>query len=135
MRAFCVGQVIYSKSKKFKAGDLVMGLIGWQKYAVIDQKQLTALPKDYPNPEYFLGVLGISGLTAYFGLHEIGKIKPNQTVVISAAAGAVGEIAIQLAKNFGCKVCGIAGSDQKCEYVKRIGADTTINYKKQDVLK
>jgi NADPH-dependent curcumin reductase CurA len=62
-------------------------------------------------------------LTAYFGLHAVGKIKSGETVVISAAAGAVGEIAIQIAKNFGCKVCGIAGSDDKCSYIKTIGAD------------
>lgn len=80
-------------------------------------------------------MLGISGLTAYFGLHTIGKIKAGETVVISAAAGAVGEIAVQIAKNLGCTVCAIAGSDDKCQYVKGLGADTVINYKKQDVLK
>lgn len=74
-------------------------------------------------------------MTAYFGLHEVGRIKPNDIVVISAAAGAVGEIAVQLAKNFGCKVCAIAGSQNKCEYVKKLGADTTINYKTEDVSK
>lgn len=135
MRAFCVGQVIYSRSKKLKVGDLAMGLIGWQKYAVLDQKELTPLPRGYPHPEHFLGVLGISGLTAYFGLHSIGRIKKSEVVVVSAAAGAVGEIAVQLAKNHGCIVCGIAGTDDKCQYVKQLGADTVINYKKQDVLK
>lgn len=133
MRAFCVGEVIYSKSKKFGVGDLVLGMIGWQKYAVMKDKELTLIPKDYPNPEHYLGVLGISGLTAYFGLMDIGKIKQNEIVVISAAAGAVGEIAVQMAKNYGCKVCAIAGSDDKCDYVKKLGADTVINYKKQDV--
>lgn len=80
-------------------------------------------------------MLGISGLTAYFGLHAIGKIKAGDIVVISAAAGAVGEIAVQIAKNFGCRVCAIAGDDQKCQYVKSIGAEATINYKTQDVRK
>lgn len=77
MRAFCVGQVIYSKSKKLNVGDLAMGMIGWQKYAVMNEKELTLVPKNYPQPHHFLGVLGISGLTAYFGLHDIGKIKPG----------------------------------------------------------
>lgn len=129
MRAFCVGRVIYSKSNKLKVGDLVSGLLGWQRFAVLKDTELSRLPKDYPHPEHFLGVLGISGLTAYFGLHEIGKIKPGDTVVISAATGAVGEIALQLAKNFGCTVCAIAGGPKKCQYAKSIGADTVIDYK------
>ena len=74
-------------------------------------------------------------MTAYVGLYEIGKIKKDDIVVISAAAGAVGEIAVQLAKYHGCVVCGIAGSDEKCNYLKQIGADETINYKKENVKK
>lgn len=77
MRAFCVGEVLYSKSKKYEKGDKVLGLIGWQKYAVLKAKQLSKIPNNYENPEHFLGIFGISGLTAYFGLHKIGKIKPN----------------------------------------------------------
>lgn len=129
MRASCVGVVIYSRSNKIKVGDMVTGLIGWQKYAVMKQEELAILPKNHPNYENFLGVLGISGLTAYFGLYEIGKLKQNDIVVVSAAAGAVGEIVVQLAKSKGCYVCGIAGSDDKCQYVKDIGANSTINYK------
>lgn len=75
----------------------------------------------------------MSGLTAYFGLKHIGKLKQGETVVVSTAAGAVGEIAVQLAKNAGCVVCGIAGSDEKCQYVKSLGADYVINYKKDSV--
>ena len=100
-----------------------MGMIGWQKYAVLPAKEVNLIPAEYPNPEHFLGVLGISGLTAYIGVHEIGKIKKDDIVVISAAAGAVGQIAVQLAKYHGCRVCGIAGSDEKCAYLKTIGAD------------
>lgn len=123
MRALCVGEVLFSKSKKFKVGDLAMGMIGWQKYAVLKDSEVTQIPKEYPNPEHFLGVYGISGLTAYVGVHDIGKIKKDDIVVISAAAGAVGEIAVQLAKYHGCTVCGIAGSEEKCKYLKEIGAD------------
>ena len=85
-----VGQVIYSKSPKFKIGDKVTGLTKWQKYSVLKDNVLTALPKNYPDYSHFLGVLGISGLTAYFGLAKIGKLKANETVVVSGAAGGVG---------------------------------------------
>ncbi len=94
MKGAGVGEVIYSKDPKFKIGDKVLGLTFWQKYSVLKAKDLTALPKNYNNYEHFLGVLGISGLTAYFGLKKIGNPKEGETVVISAAAGAVGEIAI-----------------------------------------
>ena len=77
-----------------------------------------------------MGVLGISGLTAYFGLKKIGNLKEGETVVVSTAAGAVGEIVVQLAKNAGCRVIGLTGSDSKCDYVRSIGADVAINYKK-----
>lgn len=76
---------------------------------MIHEKKVSPVPKGYPEPHHFLGVFGISGLTAWVGLFEIAKIKPEDTVVVSAAAGAVGEIAVQLAKNHGCKVIGIAG--------------------------
>ena len=80
------------------------------------------------------GVIGTAGLTAYFGLFDIGKPKPTDTVVVSAAAGSVGEIVIQLAKNHGCKVIGIVGSAEKAEYVvKTLGADACIDYKKENV--
>lgn len=123
MKGAGVGEVIYSKDPKFKIGDKVLGLTFWQKYSVLKAKDLTALPKNYNNYEHFLGVLGISGLTAYFGLKKIGNLKEGETVVISAAAGAVGEIAIQLAKLAGCHVVGIVGSKAKCDYIKSIGAD------------
>lgn len=105
-----IGEVIYSKAPKFKIGDKVTGLIKWEKYSVLNAKQLTVLPKGYPDYSHFLGVLGISGLTAYFGLKKIGKLKAGETVVVSGAAGGVGEIVVQLAKNEGCKVIAIVGS-------------------------
>jgi NADPH-dependent curcumin reductase len=133
MKGAGVGEVIYSKDPKFKIGDKVLGLTFWQKYSVLKAKDLTALPKNYNNYEHFLGVLGISGLTAYFGLKKIGNLKEGETVVISAAAGAVGEIAIQLAKLAGCHVVGIVGSKAKCDYIKSIGADEAINYKTESL--
>lgn len=126
--------MIYSKGN-LKVGDLVLGLLNWQKYCFIEEKHLAVLPKSYPYPEDFLGIYGISGLTAYFGLFDVGKIKSGETVVISAAAGAVGEIAVQLAKNHGCKVIGVAGGADKCDYVKQLGADHIIDYKKGSILK
>lgn len=131
MKGFGVAEVIFSKSPAFKVGDRVLGLTYWQKYSVLPDKGLSHLPPSYPNYENFLGVLGISGLTAYFGLKKIGKLKAGEKVVVSAAAGAVGEIAVQLAKLAGCQVCGIAGSDDKCKYLKSIGVDFVINYKKE----
>ena len=98
MKGAGVGEVIYSNDPKFKSGDKVLGLTRWQKYSVLKASELSSLPKNQKNYEHFLGVLGISGLTAYFGLKKIGDLKAGETVVISAAAGAVGEIAVQLAK-------------------------------------
>lgn len=88
----------------------MLGLTYWQKYSVLPAKDLTLLPPKLKNYEQFLGVLGISGLTAYFGLKKIGQLKEGETVVVSTAAGAVGEIAVQLAKLAGCRVVGIVGS-------------------------
>lgn len=135
MKGFAIGEVVFSKSQKYKVGDLVMGVLGWEKYTMASEKTLALVPKDYPEPHHFLGVFGISGLTAWIGLFEIGKIKPDDIVVVSAAAGAVGEIAVQLAKNHGCKVIGIAGGKDKCSYVKSIGADHCVDYKNENVEK
>lgn len=110
MKGAGVGEVIYSNDQKFKIGDKVLGLTRWQKYSVLKASELSILPKNQRNYDHFLGVLGISGLTAYFGLKKIGNLKEGETVVISAAAGAVGEIAVQLAKNAGCRVVAIVGS-------------------------
>ena len=125
-----VGRVLLSKSDNFKPGDLVVGMLGFQQYAAVEGKILLPLPKKYPNPQNFLGVLGINGLTAYIGLMEIGKPRKGDTVVVSTAAGSVGEIVVQLAKELGCYVVGIAGEKDKCEFVvKTLGADKCINYK------
>lgn len=134
MFGYSVGVVLVSKSKKFQVGDWVAGMLGWQTYAAMPSNKVTKIPKNYPNPAHFLGVLGISGLTAYMGLKEIGQLKPGETIVISAAAGAVGEIAVGLARLWGGRVIGIAGSDEKCLHVtKTLGAEHCINYKKENV--
>jgi NADPH-dependent curcumin reductase len=133
MKGLGVAEVLFSKSPKFKAGDKVLGVTYWQKYSVLEGKTLTILPPAYPSYENFLGVLGVAGLTAYFGLKKIGKLKAGEKVVVSAAAGSVGEIAVQLAKLAGCEVCGIAGTDEKCKYLRSIGADHAINYRSESL--
>lgn len=103
MEGASVGEVIATgKNCNLKVGQLVVGVWNWSKVAVVKQKTLSPIPNGIPDPENFLGVYGISGLTAYIGLFKIGKPKKGETVLVSAAAGAVGEIVVQLAKNFGC---------------------------------
>ncbi|HEV7765929.1 MAG TPA: NADP-dependent oxidoreductase [Thermoanaerobaculia bacterium] len=129
-----VSQVIASNSPRFAPGDFVLGYDGWQAYGVGDAKLLRALDPAVAPVSYALGVLGMPGLTAYVGLLDIGQPKSGETVVISAAAGAVGSIAGQIAKIHGCRVIGTAGSDEKCEYVTRdLGFDACINYKTEDI--
>eukprot|EP01016_Furgasonia_blochmanni_P036043 TRINITY_DN4059_c0_g1_i7.p1 TRINITY_DN4059_c0_g1~~TRINITY_DN4059_c0_g1_i7.p1 ORF type:complete len:326 (+),score=99.31 TRINITY_DN4059_c0_g1_i7:61-978(+) len=136
---FGIGQVLYAKSKQFTPGDWVVGGTMWQTLAVADEGTLlkVRMPKDYPYPQHFLGLYCQNGLSGYFGLKLLAKIKPGETVVVSTAAGATGCVAVQLAKIWGCRVVGIAGTDHKCELVtKYYGADACINYKKTpDLLK
>ncbi|MFL6247784.1 MAG: NADP-dependent oxidoreductase [Thermoanaerobaculia bacterium] len=129
-----VSQVVESNSPRFAPGDFVLGYDGWQAYAAGDAKALRALDPANAPVSYALGVLGMPGLTAYVGLLDIGQPKSGETVVVSAAAGAVGSIAGQIAKIHGCHVIGIAGSDEKCAFVKdALGFDACINYKTEDV--
>ncbi|HXC72615.1 MAG TPA: NADP-dependent oxidoreductase [Pyrinomonadaceae bacterium] len=124
-----VGEVIESKSPNFEAGDVVTGMFGWRKY---DVAKADGLMRVIPgvSPSTALGVLGMPGLTAYFGLLDIGQPKEGETVVVSGAAGAVGMTVCQIAKIKGCRVVGTAGSDEKNEYLRReLGVDATINYK------
>jgi NADPH-dependent curcumin reductase CurA len=131
MRAGGVGEVIASRNPRFQAGDFVSGTLGVQSYAVSNGKDLVKVdPKLAPLPKY-LNVLGMPGMTAYFGLLDIGQPKPGETVVVSAATGAVGQIAGQIAKIKGCKAVGIAGGADKCAYaVKEFGYDSCIDYKR-----
>lgn len=136
MRGGTIGEVIQSKSPEFAVGDKVFGMGGWQDYWLAAPKSgARVLPADVPFPlTNFLSVLGITGLTAYFGLLDVGKPKEGETVVVSTAAGAVGSIVCQIAKIKGCRVVGIAGSDEKCSWItNELGVDAAINYKTQDV--
>ena len=133
MRAGSVGQVVDSNSDAFRIGDLVQGLGGWQDYFVTQGAALNQLPQGV-TPEMALGVLGTTGLTAYFGLLDIAEPKPGDTVLVSGAAGATGSIAGQIAKIKGCKVVGIAGGPDKCRWlVESAGFDAAIDYKHEDV--
>jgi NADPH-dependent curcumin reductase CurA len=130
MRGGAVGQVVASNRDDFEVGDLVSGLLGWQDYYLITAGPAPfKLPKLPVSPSLFLGVLGLTGVTAWFGLHDVGKPQPGQTVVVTAAAGAVGSIAGQLAKIHGCRVVGIAGSAAKCSWLRELGFDAAVNYK------
>jgi NADPH-dependent curcumin reductase CurA len=134
MRAGAVGEVLASRNPAFKAGDFVGGSFGVQEYAVSDGKGVTRVDaRVVPLPVY-LGVLGMPGMTAYFGLLDIGKPKAGETVVVSGAAGAVGSVVGQIAKIQGSRVVGIAGGADKCAYLKeKLGFDEAIDYKSQDV--
>lgn len=136
MRAGTLGEVLASKTPAFKAGDHVVGNWGVQDYAALPPEGLSKVdPRLAPLPKY-LGVLGMPGLTAYFGLLEIGQPKPGEVVVVSGAAGAVGQVVGQIAKLKGCTVIGIAGGADKCAYVVRdLGFDACVDYKSQDVKK
>jgi NADPH-dependent curcumin reductase CurA len=136
MRAGGLGRVVESKNPAFARGDYVTGLLGVQEYTISDGKGLNKIdPKIAPLPAY-LGGLGMTGMTAYFGLLDVGQPKTGETVVISAAAGATGMVAGQIAKIKGCRAVGITGGPAKCEFiVKELGFDAAIDYKAEDVRK
>ncbi|MFK4226668.1 NADP-dependent oxidoreductase [Streptomyces sp. NPDC019890] len=136
MRAGAVGRVIASRHPDFAVGDHVSGSFGVQEYCVSDGRGVTKVdPALAPLPVY-LGTLGMSGMTAYFGLLDIGRPKPGQTVVVSGAAGAVGNVVGQVAKILGCRVIGIAGGERKCRsVVEEFGFDAAIDYQTEDVRK
>ena len=127
-----VAEVVESKSDDFSKGDIVHGRLAWQKYQAMDSKKLEIVDPSLGEISTSVSILGVPGLAAYFGLLKIGEIKKGQTVVVSGAAGGVGNVAVQIAKIKGCKVVGIAGSEEKLEYLQKdLGADKAINYKKQ----
>ncbi|MDR3483212.1 MAG: NADP-dependent oxidoreductase [Burkholderiaceae bacterium] len=134
MRAIAVGRVVASKNPQFAVGDHVNGLLGVQEYAYSNGQGLAKVdPKLAPLPLY-LGTLGMPGLTAYFGLLDVGQPKAGDTVVVSGAAGAVGSVVGQIAKIKGARVVGIAGGADKCRYlVEQLGFDAAIDYKSEDV--
>ncbi len=134
MRAGAAGRVIASKHPHFEVGDCVTGGFGVQEYALSDGKGVVKVdPELAPLPVY-LGALGMPGMTAYFGLLDIGRPQPGNTVVVSAAAGAVGSVVGQIAKIKGCRAIGIAGGADKCRWiVDDLGFDAAIDYKHDNV--
>lgn len=136
MRAFGFAEITESRHPDFKKGDHVTGLTGLQEYVIIDgseKRNFQKVPKiPFVSDTVFLGVLGINGLTAFFGM-EIAQAKKGETLVVSAAAGATGSIAGQIGKIQGCRVVGIAGTDEKCAWLtKDLGFDAAVNYKNSD---
>ena len=134
MRAGSIGEVIESKHEKYNVGDYLTGWGGVQQYVKTNGENWYKVdPNLAPLPVY-IGTLGMPGMTAYFGILEVGKIKEGETVLVSGAAGAVGSVVGQIAKIKGCKVIGIAGSKEKCQYiVDELGFDGAINYKKENI--
>ena len=130
-----IAEVVASKAPGLAPGDIVFGDTGWQEYAAVPAKHLTKMPKVEPMT-HLLSVFGIAGLTAYFGLLDIGKPKADDTVVVSAAAGSVGSIVGQIAKIRGCHVVGIAGGKDKCQWLTSdLGFDAAVDYKDGAVFK
>jgi len=123
-----------SRLDGINVGDIVRGRIGWQEYGLLDVTSANPVNSDYGPVSTSIGVLGMPGLTAYFGLLDVCEPKPGDTVVVSSASGAVGAVVGQIAKIGGCRVIGIAGSDEKVSYVvDELGFDAGINYKAEDV--
>ena len=137
MRSFAAGTVLASKHPGFAEGDKVMGMLGWQQYAVSDGTNVTRKVKETDLPlSLSLGVLGLNGITAYFGLIDLGEPKPGDTVVVSTAAGAVGSAVGQIAKLSGCRTVGITGGPVKSKLCRdEFGYDDVIDYKAGDVAK
>jgi NADPH-dependent curcumin reductase CurA len=130
MEGGTVGEVVRSNHPRFAAGDVVEGRLGWQEYAVTDGKGVRKIDPSVAPISTAVGVLGMPGLTAYFGLLEVGQPKAGETVVVSAASGAVGGLVGQIAKLKGCRAVGLAGSDAKVDYLTReLGCDAGINYR------
>jgi NADPH-dependent curcumin reductase CurA len=135
MRAFAAGTVVKSRHPGFVEGDKVMGMLGWQDYAVSDGSNITRKVKETDLPlSLSLGVLGLNGLTAYFGLLDLGLPKPGDTVVVSTAAGSVGSAVGQIAKLMGCRTVGITGGGAKVALCRdAFGYDAAIDYKSGDL--
>jgi NADPH-dependent curcumin reductase CurA len=130
-----IGEVIESKAEGLSPGDLVQHMNGWRDEAVVPARLAQKLPDLGAPPERFLGVLGVTGMTAYFGLLDAAHAKAGDIVFVSAAAGAVGSVVVQVAKAKGMTVIGSAGGAEKCEFVRSLGADRVIDYKDGPVLK
>lgn len=124
-----IGRVVESRDSRFAAGDLVTGRLGWQDYAAVDASALRRIPADNLPLTVHLGALGMTGLTAYFGLLHVGALRSGETVLVSGAAGAVGSVAGQIARIKGARAVGIAGTDEKVSFLKETGFDGAVNYR------
>jgi NADPH-dependent curcumin reductase CurA len=135
MGGHTVSQVVESRNAGFSKGDFVTGYDGWQAYGMSNGKELRKLDPGLVPISTAIGVLGMPGMTAFVGLMDIGQPKPGETVVVSAASGAVGAVVGQLAKIKGCRAVGVAGSPAKCRYVvEELGFDACVNYKTDDLV-
>ena len=135
MEGGAIGEVVESKADGFAPGDKVLHMAGWRDEAVLDARTVNKLPNLGAEPQAFLGNLGVTGATAYFGLLDVASAKEGDIVFVSAAAGAVGSAVVQIAKAKGMTVIGSAGGPEKCEFVRSLGADHVVDYKAQPVLK
>lgn len=127
-----VGHVVQSRHDRYPEGSTVSGMFGWQELAVSDGVGVRKVDPNVAPISTALHVLGMPGLTAYFGLHDVCQASEGDTVVVSAAAGAVGSTVGQLAKHQGCRVVGVAGSDEKLDFLKELGFDASFNYRRTD---
>ena len=133
MVAGCVGEVVISKNNAFHVGDIVTGMLDWADYSIVSARKELRLvdSKSAPLP-YYLGVLGMPGMTAWIGIKEIGRLKEGETLFVSAASGAVGQIVGQMGRIAGCRVVGCAGSDEKVSYLTdELGFDAAFNHRKE----
>jgi NADPH-dependent curcumin reductase CurA len=130
-----VGEVVESNAEGFTPGDLVQHMAGWRDEAVIPAQAARKLPDLGAEPQHFLGALGMTGATAYFGLLDAGSAKEGDIVFVSAAAGAVGSAVVQIAKASGMTVIGSAGGAAKCDFVRSLGADSVIDYRAGPIVK
>lgn len=131
-----LGKIVESKNPEINVGEIIMARLAWEQYSVVDESDwLVSIDDEHNHPlSYHLGILGDTGMSAYFGLNDIGKPEPGDTVLISAAGGAVGSVAGQVAKLMGARVIGLAGSDDKCRRLeKELGYDLALNYKDRDL--
>ena len=134
MVGVCLAEVVKSSNSNFKEGDLVRGFGEWADYANVEPDSFLVLEQGLDKDEAYLSALGLNGWTAYVGVMEVGKPKPGENFLVSAAAGATGSLAGQIAKKAGCRVIGLAGSKEKCDWlVNDLGFDVAINYKTEDL--
>ena len=137
IRSFAGGEVVRSRDPRFEPGQHVQGLFGWQDYAVVKQSDaipIFSIPSEFPITTGLSG-LGLTGLTAYFGLLDVGRAKQGETGVVSGAAGATGSAVGQIARILGCRVVGIAGGKEKCRYLtSELGFDAAVDYKSENLV-